>query len=373
MLIAAISVFVVALIGMIFTWPKGHVKHSDLLAGQKLAYATVTTNEGVCGFSDNQIDPSNAPKCLSIKITSGAHKGTVASIEEPFQARHLRLKKGDHIVVVYGASPNTSSFYSFYDYNRNVSIFVLFLVFATFIILLGRWQGVRALLGIGISFLFIVVYILPAILKGHSPVEVAFVGAVVVLYANMYLAHGFRMRTTTALLGTLFSLLVIALLSALYVHVTNVTGLSSEEASFISTVNSNIDLRDLLLAGFVIGALGVLTDVTVTQVSAVWEIQKSSPKKWRELYKSGMQVGRDHIASTVNTLVFAYAGAALPLLLLFVQSSQPASSVLTSEVVAIELLRTFIGGIGLVAAVPVTTALAAFVAQGEHLDTDTVT
>jgi uncharacterized membrane protein len=182
---------------------------------------------------------------------------------------------------------------------------------------------------------------------------------VVIAVAVLYLAHGVRTSTTVALVGTLASLFVVAGLAMVFVQLTNLTGLAAAESQILRVTNEGVDLRALLVAAIVIGALGVLDDVTVTQVSTVMALRRARPDvPRRELYSSAIRVGRDHIASTVNTLVLAYAGASLPLLLVFLESDRPWSRVATSEVVAIEIVRTLVGSIGLVLAVPVTTALA---------------
>jgi uncharacterized membrane protein len=201
-------------------------------------------------------------------------------------------------------------------------------------------------------------------------VWVALVGASAALLVNLYLAHGFNVRTTTAVLGTLASLALIGVLAAGFVALTHLTGLADEEASYLQALSSQIDLRGLLLGGIIIGSLGVLDDVTVTQASAVWELHEANPTYGpRPLYSSALRIGRDHIASVVNTLVLAYAGASLPLLVLFVEADRGLRDVLTSETVAAELVRTLVGSVGLVAAVPLTTALAALVAGRDRTPT----
>ena len=187
-------------------------------------------------------------------------------------------------------------------------------------------------------------------------------GGALIMIAVLYLAHGINGRTTIALLGTLGTLAVTAALAAAFVAATRLTGGASEEAIYVQVLSSKVDLSGLLLGGIVIGSLGVLNDVTVTQASAVWEIHiANSSRGIVALWRSGMRVGRDHIASVVYTLVLAYAGASLPLLLIFSTSHLSATNLLTSEIVAEELVRGLVGSIGLVASVPVTTALAPFV------------
>lgn len=189
---------------------------------------------------------------------------------------------------------------------------------------------------------------------------VAVVGAAAIAYLALYLAHGFSLMTTVALLGTLASLALTALLSSLAVQAARVTGFTTEEALLLTLVPGQLDLRGLILGGVVLGALGAIDDVTVTQASAVWELRAAAPEMSRpRLFRAALRIGRDHIASTVNTLVLAYAGASMPLLVLFVLSRQSLGTIANSELVATEILRTLVGSIGLVASVPVTTWLAA--------------
>jgi len=169
-----------------------------------------------------------------------------------------------------------------------------------------------------------------------------------------------------SLLGSLGSLGITGFLAWLFVGATNLTGLSDEDALFLVAGDASVDLQGLLLAGIIIGTVGVLDDVTVTQAAAVAEIHAADPTmSSTRLYRSALRVGRDHIGSTTNTLVFAYAGASLPLLLLFTQVQLDVSVALTSEIVAIEVVRSLVGGIGLVTSVPITTALAAWAVRGE--------
>ncbi|WP_309232971.1 YibE/F family protein [Blastococcus sp. TML/C7B] len=188
------------------------------------------------------------------------------------------------------------------------------------------------------------------------------------------MAHGFTARTTTALVGTLFGLALVAVMGALSVAAARLTGLTSEETVTLQGYDPTLDFSGLVMAGIVVAGLGVLNDVTITQASAVWQLHEVDPSMtWRELYSRGMAVGRDHIASTVYTIVFAYAGAALPLLLLFELYSQPWEVVLTSSALSEEVIRTLVGAIALVLAVPVTTAVGAFFAKAADTSAGTAT
>jgi uncharacterized membrane protein len=279
-----------------------------------------------------------------------------------------QLEPGDRVVVARVGGDEPGSGWYFEDFARRRPMLLLALVFAAAVALLGRWRGIFALLGLVFSLVLLVRFVLPSILEGHDPVTVALVGAAAVMFVALYLAHGLNVRTTSAVAGTLASLLLIGVLSNLFVGAAHLTGLASEEGEFLRALAGNIDLHGLFLGGIVIGSLGVLDDVTVTQASAVWELSLANTTYgFSKLYRAAIRIGRDHIASTVNTLVLAYAGASLPLLILFTLSNRHLGEVLTGEIVAEEVVRTLVGSIGLVAAVPVTTALTAFVAT-RHRD-----
>ena len=259
-----------------------------------------------------------------------------------------------------GAEAGTEYFYA--DQQRDRPLLGLTVLFAIAVIGFGRLKGVRALLGLAVSLGVLVVFVLPALLDGRSPLGVAVVGASAVMFVALYLAHGLNVRTTIAVLGTLASLLLTGVLAAAFIGASRFTGLVSDEATFLNAVAGQVNLRGLLLAGVIIGSLGVLDDVTVTQASAVWELHLANPAyRARDLYRAATRIGRDHIASTVNTLVLAYAGASLPLLVLFTLADRSLGEVVTGEVIAQEVVRTLVGSIGLVASVPLTTGLAAFV------------
>jgi uncharacterized membrane protein len=258
--------------------------------------------------------------------------------------------------------------YQLADIQRRGTLVWLAIVFAAVVIALSGWRGFAALGGLMASVVILLVFILPAILDGRSPVLVAVVGSAAIAYLALYLAHGFQRMTTVALLGTLGALALTAVLSAVAVDLAEFTGLVTEESTLL-TLFETIDVRGLLLAGIVLGAAGAIDDVTVTQASAVWELKAVDPTlEPRTLFRRGLRIGRDHIASTVNTLLLAYAGAALPLMVLFVLSQQSLGTVANSEVVAVEIVRTIVGSIGLVAAVPFTTWLAARTADGSSVE-----
>jgi uncharacterized membrane protein len=210
----------------------------------------------------------------------------------------------------------------------------------------------------------LVIFLLPALVAGKPAVPAAIIAGAAILYAVLYLAHGVSLRTSSALLGTLASLAIAGLASWVVIEVTHITGLSEEQNNQIQLYLDQVNISGLLLAGFIIGSLGVLNDVTITQASAAFELASLDPKATRRsIFTSTMRVGQDHIASTVYTLVLAYAGSALPLLLLFSVAGRSLGDVVTGEVVAIELARSAAGGIALALSVPITTAIAVVLAR----------
>jgi uncharacterized membrane protein len=259
--------------------------------------------------------------------------------------------------------------YSFDDYIRDTPLIALGAVFAVVLVAVARWRGLTALIGLAIAYLVLVYFLLPALLDGKSPVESALVAGAAILLVVLYVAHGFSMRTTTALLGTLMALGFTAAFAAIATSVSRLTGRSNEIYSELEGAGVKVSISGLILCGLIVGALGVINDITVTQASSVWELSAADPHaSWRTLFTRGMRIGRDHISSVVYTLVFAYTGAALPLLLLFSISGRSLHDLLTGDEIAGEIVRNLVGGAGLVLAVPFTTLIAAIVAARPHAD-----
>ncbi|MGB9358693.1 MAG: YibE/F family protein [Acidimicrobiia bacterium] len=265
----------------------------------------------------------------------------------------------DELQVLSVRLVDPQSIYQFADFDRRLVLAAVAIVFALVVVVLGGWRGATALVGLVVSVLILLAFVLPAILDGRSPVLVAVVGSAAIAFVTMYLAHGFGRMTTIALAGMTAALVLTAVLSAIVVDLARFTGFVTEETSLL-TFFEGIDVTGLLLAGIVLGAAGALDDVTITQAATVWELKATDPSLGSAgLFRRALRVGRDHIASIVNTLLLAYAGASLPLLVLFVLARQSLGTIANSEVVAVEIVRTLVGSIGLVAAVPLTTWLAA--------------
>ncbi|MDP8959684.1 MAG: YibE/F family protein [Actinomycetota bacterium] len=297
---------------------------------------------------------------VGFRLVEGPDRGELVLEEFPESGSTPVFQQGEVVVLAYQPAAASDFQYYFVDRQRRPTLAWLALVFALAVVALGRLRGLAALVGLVASIVVLLGFVLPAILSGRPPLLVAILGAAAIAYLALYLAHGFTQKTTVALLGTLASLALTAVLSALVVDLARISGFATEEALFLTLAPGQLDIGGLVLGGIVLGALGAIDDVTVTQASAVWELRAAAPAmRSRDLFRAGLRIGRDHIASTVNTLVLAYAGASMPLLVLFVLTGQSLGTIANSELVATEILRTLVGSIGLVAAVPVTTWLAA--------------
>ena len=295
-----------------------------------------------------------------VSVTSGPDAGELFLAGAPVGAGAPVVAVGDRVVLQSNLDAPPDQRYVIVDFQRGPVLWALAAVFAVAVVALARWRGVAALAGLLASLGVLIGFVLPATLEGSPPLWVAIVGGAAIATVTMPLAHGPSLRTGVALLSTLLTLLLIALLGDLVIRAGSFTGLADESSAFLQAFGATVDPRGLLLAGLVIGALGVLDDVTITQTAAVAEVRAADPTlSRRRLLASGLRVGRDHVAATVNTLVLAYAGAALPLLLLFTLSGSALGQILTGELVAQEVVRTLVGAIGIVAAVPLSTALAA--------------
>ena len=371
----AVALGVATVAGMITLWPSREPNLGLRRLGlvSEIYQATVVSARRVPCLGTEAEIPANQVPCTRVRfhLDAGPDEGESRGQEFPVSATSPDLQAGDEVVLGYRANADPDFDYLYMDRQRRGTLLWLAVGFGVVVVLLGRWRGLAALAGLGASIAALLVFVLPALLNGESPVLVAIVGASAIAYLALYLAHGFQTMTSVALLGTLAALGLTVGLAALFTELAHLTGLASEDALLVLIGNSDLDFGALVLAGMVFGALGALDDVTVTQASAVSELRAANPSMSRfELYRSGVRIGRDHIASTVNTLALAYAGASLPLLILLVMSRQSLGAVANSEVIATEIIRTLVGSIGLVAAVPVTTWLAAALAPpvGESAD-----
>jgi len=344
----------VVVVGLIVLWPGGGSEGSDPLGldGDPVKASVGSVEELPCSF-----DPLLACKLVGLVVSEGEFGGERFELEWPIDST---ISSGDGVLVDLVETTDGTRQAIFYDFQRGTPMLLLVILFIAAIVVLGRWRGVGAIAGLAMSFVVIVMFALPALLEGSNSIAVALVTAGAIAFVALFLAHGPGLATAAALLSTFASLALTGLLAWVFLSASKFTGFGDENVGFLDALGSQIDPRGLLLAGVVIGSLGVLDDVTVTQVSAVWELKRASPEAgFGELYARALRIGRDHISSTVNTLFLAYAGASLPLLLLFSEAEQNLGSVATREVVAVEIVRALVGSIGLVASVPISTALAA--------------
>jgi uncharacterized membrane protein len=368
----AVLPFVLAtLLGLVILWPDEQPFEDQQVPPQASTRQFRATVVEVTATDCAAIAQGPAFECedVSAELDSGPDEGQEVQFTYARGRGTRAFKAGDGILVGRSAAvpADQADRYFFIDYQRSAPLLLLGAIFAVIVVITSRWRGLTALIGLALSMVIVVEFILPAILDGKSPLAVAIVGSSAIMFPALYLAHGINARTTSAVLGTLASLALTGALALIFVEAARFTGLSSEEATFLQVTADQINLQGLLLGGVIIGALGVLDDVTVTQASAVWELHVTNPLLGaRSLYSSALRIGRDHIASTVNTLVLAYVGASLPLMILFTIGSRPLGSILTTEVIAEEIVRTLVGSIGLVLSVPMTTALTAAVVSGDR-------
>jgi len=303
---------------------------------------------------------------LELLVTKGSIKDKKIVIENgniPV-ANNLKYKVNDKVIVTFSKDFEGNDSFYITDYIRRDSLVWLFIIFVAVAVVIAKWRGILSLIGMGVSFLVIFSFILPKILAGSNPVEIAILGSLVIIPVSFFLSHGFNKKTIVAIAGTLIALIITGILANIFVEAAKLTGFASEEAGFLQVARQGtINIKGLLLAGIIIGVLGVLDDITISQSAIVFQLKEANEKlKFNELYKRAMNVGQDHISSMVNTLVLVYTGAALPLLLLFIDNPHPFSEIVNYEIIADEIVRTLVGSIGLILAVPITTVIAALVA-----------
>jgi uncharacterized membrane protein len=364
-MLAVVGVIALAVLGCaVALWPRGELPRSGA-GGQadstRLVSATLTK---VTRVDCPEADPG-VPGSICIKVTAQLAGGRQVTFDTTDPTGGM-FRAGQRVSLAVNEQPGLPPSYIIQDLERGRPLLILVALFVGAVVAFGRWQGIRSLVGLGLSFVVIVSFVVPAILHGHSPVLVAVTGAMAIMLISLYLSHGIGPKTTAAVVGTALALGLTAALSIAFVAAASLTGLASEEAQFASFAVGGLSLRGLLLAGIIIGGLGVLDDVTMSQASLVTELHQANPTAGMAALVAGaLRVGRDHIAATVNTLILAYAGAALPSLSLVETGQNSHGTEATTEIVAVEIVRALCGSVGLIAAVPLTTVLAALVATEE--------
>lgn len=368
-LVAATVVFVIW--GIPYFFQPSAIVHDQSAYGSQMIRARVTKilEEGQITLGENQ----QPYQVLDVELLEGDYEGLLMEVD--YGKRQLRndtnrLVPDDEIFVMIGQDPTGMLNAYYVDYVRTNPLLLLLGVFMSAILLLGRWKAVGSLLALAFSMLMITGYIIPHILAGEDPLFVSLIGATIMLGTTLYMTYGWNMKTHASVLSMVLALLLTGLLSVIFVSLTRLTGSGQENALFLIQFSPvNINLRGLLLGGMIIGALGVLDDLVSSQSAAVFEIYDANPALgFRRIFEKSMRIGRDHVAATVNTLVLAYAGASLPLLLLFTIGSGNYGFLINQGFMAEEVVRTLVGSVGLIAAVPITSLIATALAiRGNQL------
>jgi uncharacterized membrane protein len=365
---ALAAVALVTAIGLVLLWPRGEEPASAEGVGVPLE--TVTAEVASVLPTPCRVPGAGGCRRVEAEIVDGPREGETAELTIGDQGDDIELEVGDRIRIAENELPEGANIggvevdrWLFADFERRMPLLWLALLFAVFVVVAAGMRGLRALVGLAATLGVLVLFVVPAILDGTSPVAVALVGALAAMLLTIPLTHGLGPKAVAACLGTTIALGLTLVLATVFTELTHLTGLASEEASYLRVTGQDLSLQGLVLAGMVIGALGVLDDLTVSQASTVMALRRANPEQpFRTLFSRGVSVGHDHVAALVNTLVLAYAGASLPLLLLFSVGDTPFGDAVNNEAVASEIVATLVGSIGLVAAVPVTTALAALLA-----------
>ncbi|WIM94059.1 YibE/F family protein [Actinoplanes oblitus] len=359
-LLLLIPAVLLTALGMLLLWPRDAPRADPAEGPLQIDGVVRTVTPAACAPVPRGEPQPTGCGTATVRLASGEVVGT----DLPYGPGAPAIEAGDRVIVLGLESDGGGLTYTISDHQRSRELWILGAAFALAVIAFGRWRGLTALAGLAVTFGVLLFFIVPAILDGRSPTLVAVVGSAAIMLTVLYLTHGFTVTTTIAVAGTLTSLVITAVLAGISVAALHLTGVSDDTSNFLSITQGSVDMRGLLLASIVIGSLGVLDDVTVTQSATVTELALANPAYgFRGLYRAATRIGRAHIASVINTIVLAYAGASLPLMLLFATGGTPVGELLTGQLIAQELVRSAVGTIGLIAAVPITTALAALIAH----------
>lgn len=358
-----VPIAVLTVVAMTLLWPSGNSNQTPPSGSPYAAAEGSSFHTGTVEKTATVPCPGEQQAGMDCFIAYTSAEGgadvPVVVAEDVLQARGVH--NGDKIRYlklpdkVAGLGPQ----YIFMDFVRTVPLALLTVLYVLVVLVVARWRGFRAMVGLIGAFAIIGWFIIPGLIEGKPPLLIALVGSSAIMFGVLYFAHGFTVRTSTALLGTLFGLLTTAGLAFWAVDAARLTGTTGDEAYQLLHLSQGMTLSGMILCGLIISGLGVLNDVTITQSSAVWELYELAPQtSARSLFTSAMRIGRDHIASTVYTIAFAYAGSALPVLILVSLYDRPLLDTLTSPQLAEEVVHILVGSIGLVLAIPVTTIIA---------------
>lgn len=366
MVLVPIGVWTLA--ALIWMWPDDISSHiqadaaSHVVPGVTQPTGTITqVSEKSCeGTTGSVAGDTSRCATITVLLDEGPEAGTETTVDLTSAVFASGVEPGQQVVLYRVPIEDAAPSYQFADFERRVPLIAFAVLLVVLILAVARWRGLAALAGLFFAFWILLDFMFPALIAGQDPVLVGLVGSSAIMFVVLYLAHGFSTRTTTALVGTLFGLILSAILGFIATEWAHLTGVASEDDYILAASAPDLRLTSVVVCGIIVAGLGVLNDVTVTQASSVWELSGSQSSR-RVLFNSAMRIGRDHIASAVYTTAFASAGAILSVLLLLTIMQRPLLQVLPSEQFAGEVIRTLVGMIGLVAAVPLTTAIAAAV------------
>ena len=383
LVVVLIPLGVWTLVGLIALWPGDVSSHVNAdAAGYSVPGVTYPRAEitavqeiscdGLAGSTPGVSDTRCAT--ITAQVLEGAGQGATTSVPLTQAIASSGVEVGQVVKLIrVPPADGQSAQYQFSDFERRVPLLVFALIFAVVVVAVARWRGLASLLGLGFAGFILVKFMFPALVAGQNPILIGLIGSSAIMFVVLYAAHGFSARTTTALVGTLFGLIVTAALGYLAARWAHLTGVAAEDDYILAAAAPNLRLTAVVICGIIVAGLGVLNDVTITQASAVWELADGHDERagtgtlsGRRLFTRAMRIGRDHIASTVYTIVFATAGASLSVLLLIAVYDRPLWQVLQTEQFAGEVIRTLVGSIGLVLAVPLTTAIGVAVVRASR-------
>jgi uncharacterized membrane protein len=374
-LLSALSLAAVAtIIGLWILWPHSGQRPQVPAAagfaapGVTFPHARVTGVQPPCPIAKSGSGYRPSHTCGNITVRLDGAAGTGAgdvTVQVAPEVSRSGLRAGDTVQLVRApAGQGQPASYTYFTTDRRTSLFWFAAIFAAVVIAVARWRGLMALVTLGFGALMITKFMLPALLAGEAGLWVALAGSSAIMFVVLFATHGPSLRTSTALAGTLLGIAATATVGDLAVHASRLTGIADESGGTLSSFVTSLNFPGLLTCGLIVAGLGVLNDVTITQSSAVWELRSAAPEMTRRhIFVRAMRIGRDHIASTIYTIVFAYAGASLIVLLLLTIYDRPLLDLISNEAIAEELVRTLASALGLVLAVPITTGIAAAAAS----------
>ncbi len=360
-IVVAVLLILFALFGFPYFFKPPPVQNESATLGSQLTLARVSRilKQGQVVLNDR----SQLYQIMEVKPLEGNYQGIPFQIDyglRELRTDNFQFRPGDEVYILIDKTPANALQAYYVDYVRSQPLLILLLTFVLSMLVMGHWKGLGSLLALAASMIVIIWYVLPHILAGEDPVKVSLIGSIILVVVTLYLTYGWNLKTHASVASIILSLLLTGALSLLFVYLTRLNGYGDENVTYLMQSSSiRVDAHGLLLGGMIIGSLGVLDDLVTSQSAAVVEIYEANPALgfWQILQRA-MHIGEDHVAATVNTLVLAYTGASLPLLLMFTLGNGSYSYLVNSEFMAEEIVRTLVGSLGLIAAVPISTLIA---------------